>query len=81
MGRLGRLRYEREFRVEVMAGAVLSLYREGRHTLGTHSLLGMRYISLGSPSAGLTENKRSQIFTSCSELLSSTGQRKDRNKY
>ena len=28
MGRMGRLRYERDFRVEVMAGAVLSLYRE-----------------------------------------------------
>ncbi len=28
MGHLGRLRYERDFKVEIMAGAVLSLYRE-----------------------------------------------------
>ena len=28
MGRLGRIRYERDFKVETMAGAVLSLYRE-----------------------------------------------------
>ncbi len=28
MGHLGRLRYERDFKVDVMAGAVLSLYRE-----------------------------------------------------
>jgi glycosyltransferase involved in cell wall biosynthesis len=40
MGHLGRLRYERDFRVEVMAGAVLSLYRENcRQAAGGQKLL------------------------------------------
>lgn len=40
MGHLGRLRYERDFRVEVMAGAVLSLYREHcRNASGDQELL------------------------------------------
>ncbi len=40
MGQLGRLRYERNFKVETMAGAVLSLYREHcRKTSGDRELL------------------------------------------
>jgi glycosyltransferase involved in cell wall biosynthesis len=40
MGHLGRLRYERDFRVEAMAGAVLSLYREHcRNASGNQELL------------------------------------------
>jgi glycosyltransferase involved in cell wall biosynthesis len=40
MGHLGRLRYERDFRVEVMAGAVLALYREHCHNAsGVQELL------------------------------------------
>jgi glycosyltransferase involved in cell wall biosynthesis len=39
MGRMGRLQYEREFTVEKMAGAVLSLYREHRNAARDKGLI------------------------------------------
>jgi glycosyltransferase involved in cell wall biosynthesis len=39
MGQMGRLQYERQFTVEKMAGAVLSLYREHRYAASDQSLI------------------------------------------
>lgn len=39
MGQMGRLQYERQFTVEKMAGAVLSLYREHRYAASDQGLI------------------------------------------